>query len=515
MLISVVDGESGRGGRNDRDRADRRYPCNSTSIEVEVRAPSVMSKLTLQNFDQTLLDIASIQGELHYKQAQDALRNMVGQLDLTPREQAGLETELSQLSRTLDKLDQSVVQIAAFGMVGRGKSSVLNALMGETVFEVGPLHGVTRTIDRGDWAIAPEDPNNPDIQRVTLGSLKDAQLQLIDTPGIDEVHGQAREQLAKQVAQQSDLLLFVIAGDITQVEYQALAELREQGKPMMLVFNKIDQYPDTDRAAIYDKLCNDRVRDLISPAEIVMVAAAPLVTIPHKDRQGHVKLKRQRGEPQVSDLKLKILEILHREGKSLIALNTMLYADELNRQLVDRKLSIRNQLAEQMVWRAVMTKAAAIALNPVTILDLLTGAVIDVALILSLSRLYGLSLTQAGAVALLRQIALGMGGITLGDVLTSLGLGSLKTVLGTTAPLTGGASLAPYISVAIAQAGVAGVATYAIAQVTQVYLSNGADWGPDGPKTVIRKILDSLDEQSILHRIRAELAAKLQSQVTP
>jgi len=32
--------------------------------------------------------------------------------------------------------------------------------------------------------------------------------------------------------------------------------------------------------------------------------------------------------------KLKILEILHREGKALVALNTMLYADNVNDQLL-------------------------------------------------------------------------------------------------------------------------------------------------------------------------------------
>jgi uncharacterized protein (DUF697 family) len=172
-------------------------------------------------------------------------------------------------------------------------------------------------------------------------------------------------------------------------------------------------------------------------------------------------------------------------------------------------VQIRAERAEQLTWRAVMTKAGAIAINPVTVLDLLTGAAIDVALILSLSKLYGLPMTHGGAVALLRQIALGMGGITLSDVVTTLGLSGLKGVLGITAPLTGGASLAPYVSVAIMQASVAGVMTHAIAKVTQTYLTNGATWGPDGPKTVIQNILATLDEQSILYRIKTELTAKL------
>jgi hypothetical protein len=79
------------------------------------------------------------------------------------------------------------------------------------------------------------------------------------------------------------------------------------------------------------------------------------------------------------------------------------------------------------------------------------------------------------------------------------------------APVSGGLSLAPYLSVAVTQAGVAGVSSYAIGQITKTYLANGANWGPDGPKAVVQNILNSLDETSILNRIKWELKAKLGS----
>ena len=88
---------------------------------------------------------------------------------------------------------------------------------------------------------------------------------LLDTPGIDEVNGEAREALACNLAQRVDLILFIVSGDVTQVEYRALSKLREAGKPMLLVFNKIDQYPEADRLAIYQKIKEERVRALISP----------------------------------------------------------------------------------------------------------------------------------------------------------------------------------------------------------------------------------------------------------
>ena len=161
----------------------------------------------------------------------------------------GLEQEIERLTHLLDKLDQSVIQIAAFGMVGRGKSSVLNALLGEDIFQVGPLHGVTRSVGTAKWQLEVLSEDGL-LSRAILPSIQQSQIQLLDTPGIDEVSGESREALACKIAQQVDIVLFIIAGDLTQVEYKALCQLREAGKPIILVFNKIDQYPETDRQAI-------------------------------------------------------------------------------------------------------------------------------------------------------------------------------------------------------------------------------------------------------------------------
>lgn len=461
-----------------------------------------------EELDQVILDVEAIQEELNYKQAQNSLRNLVVNIDLCEQEKIGLESNIAHLVTMLEKMEQSVVQIAAFGMVGRGKSSVLNAILGQEIFVTGPLHGVTRSVDAAQWTLK-QDEHYPEVQKLIISGVGNTQIQLIDTPGIDEVDGETRERLAKEIAKQVDLILFIVAGDITKVEFEALSQLREAGKPMILAFNKIDQYPEADRMAIYHKIRDERVKQLLSPDEIVMVAASPLITEVTKDKDGKIKTKKVRAKAQVDSLKLKILEILHREGKSLVALNTMLYADEVNEQIVQRKLVIREEAANQLIQKAVITKAVAIALNPVTVIDLFSGAVIDVAMILALSHLYGMPMTQQGAIALLQKIGFSMGSISASEFLATLGLSSLKGLLSLSAIPTAGVSLIPYVSVAITQAGVAGVSCYAIAQVTKTYLANGASWGPDGPKAVVKSILDSLDEASILNRIKWELQQRL------
>jgi hypothetical protein len=192
-----------------------------------------------------------------------------------------------------------------------------------------------------------------------------------------------------------------------------------------------------------------------------------------------------------------------------VALNTLLYAGNVNEKLVERKMTIRDKSANRTIWNAAIAKGLAIALNPVTAIDILSAAAIDVATILTLSKLYGIPMTQAGAINLLQKIALSMGGISASELLANLGLSSLKGLLGLAAPASGGASLAPYLSVAITQAGVAGFSSYAIGQVTKAYLANGASWGPEGPKTVVSRIIASLDETSIMGRIKEELREKL------
>ena len=98
-----------------------------------------------------------------------------------------------------------MIRVAAFGLVSRGKSSVVNALVGQKVLTTGPLHGVTRWPRSVRWTPA-------------TGKI---QIELIDTPGLDEIEGEARANMAREVAKSADLILFIVAGDITRTEYEA------------------------------------------------------------------------------------------------------------------------------------------------------------------------------------------------------------------------------------------------------------------------------------------------------
>ncbi|WP_295615590.1 GTPase, partial [Chamaesiphon sp. GL140_3_metabinner_50] len=286
-----------------------------------------------------------------------------------------LQSDLDTLAYTLAKLEQNNYSIAVFGLVSRGKSAVLNALIGEKVLETGPLNGVTRFPRQVRWS--------PD------GIM---QIDLIDTPGLDEIDGEARATMSAEVVSQADLILFIIAGDITQLEYQALRELRQAHKPLLLVFNKSDLYPEQARQEIYQQLRNlsensvsdELLQRLLSADEVVMVAADPTpiqVRIEYPD--GTKKFEWEKPEPQIAPLQAKIQELLTREGRSLLAINALVQARSAETNLAKTTLTDLQAEANKIVGQFATYKALAVALNPIAIFDILGGVFLDLMLIRS------------------------------------------------------------------------------------------------------------------------------------
>jgi uncharacterized protein len=411
-------------------------------------------------------------------------------------ELAGLvKPELEALSNTLNKLDSNIIRIAVFGLVSRGKSAVLNALLGQKILQTGPLNGVTQY---------------PRSVRWTPGDK--VQIELIDTPGLDEIQGEARAQMARDVAQQADLILFVVSGDITRTEYQGLLELRQAQKPLILVFNKIDLYPDTDRETIYRNLqqlgaANPQAKPL-KPDEIVMVAAEPApmeVRVEFSD--GNVSYEWETPAPQVDELKQIILNILNREGRSLLALNALIQARDAEEAIAQKSIDLREKQAEELIWQYTKYKSLAVGLNPIAFLDVLGGSLADLALIRSLARLYGLPMTGYEASQILKTILFSSGGLLLGELGSSLllGLGKSATAIASGEnPL----NITTFAGSAIAQAGIAGYGAYTVGKAAQAYLEKGCTWGQLGASTVIQEILSQVDQNTILYRLRQELGHK-------
>jgi len=440
------------------------------------------------------------------ERARESLESTLLSLKLTTEEEAALAGELKQLRDLTQKLDETTIEIAAFGMVSRGKSSVLNALLGQDVFQIGATHGTTvaRAAQRWEHDFA----GRP--------GLEGARLIVVDTPGIDEVGGEGREALATEVARHADLILFVVAGDMQRREIEALTELRQAHKPIIVVFNQIDRYPDVDRDQIYAKIKDERVKHLVRPDDIVMTAARPdpyRVKIQLPD--GTTQVLWERPSALIEPLKVRILDVLEREGKALVALNTLLIAGDLHAEIVARKVRIRDDAANRMIWNFALATGAAVALNPIPVADVAGGLAVDVGMIVTLSKVYGIPLTRRTAISLVRDMMLALGAMGAVGITSRLVASGIKSSLAGLTIMSGGLA-APltalgYGAFGLAQAATAATTSYVLGQGAKTYLRQGCQWGPRGIKTVIHEIMAQAKADSIIDRLREDLKKRLKS----
>ena len=422
--------------------------------------------------------------DTHLDQARDSLELLLQDKRLPPEARAELADDFSQVQAMLDKLEHGHIHIAVLGRVSVGKSSVLNALIGEQRFSTSALHGETKQNEIAQW----------DEQE--SGSLF-----LIDTPGINEIDGEARERMAREVSQRSDLVLFVIDGDMTDSEYSALQGLAQEHRPLLLVLNKCDRYSAAQREDLRNSLLS-RLEQIIAPENLVEVAADPapriVITV---DAEGREIESERPSPPVVTDLKDRIWEILEAEGKTLAALNASLFAGDLSDKVGARVLATRKQLGEKVIRNYSLVKGIAVAINPVPIADLVSAVAVDVSMVAHLSEVYGLPMTRSQSGTLIKaisgQLLLLMGTTWLVHLASSLlkaGSAGLSTVL------TAGA-----------QGAVAYYSTYVVGRAAEDYLAAGCSWGEDGPKQVIRNILDSIDRDSMLASARKDILARIRS----
>ncbi len=382
----------------------------------------------------------------------------------------------------LDKLEHGHLHIAAFGRVGTGKSSLLNALVGEARFSVSPLHGETQTSDMTPW------------NEVEAGGVF-----LIDTPGLDEAGGEERERLAKEVANRADLVIFVIDGDMTESERSALQLLLGRGRPVVVALNKADQYNADELARLLDAV-RERAAGLVQPRDVIPVAAdpRPQVVVEIDDSGGETLSERAR-PADVTLLKSRLWDIFEAEGKTLVAMNASLFAADLSDRVGARILEARREIGDKVVRTWCVAKGIAVAFNPVPVADLFAAAFIDLGMVVHLSKVYGLPVSRSEAGSLVRVIvaeaAALMGTVwALHFVSSALKVGTL----GLSTVLTAGA-----------QGAIAWYSTYVVGRVAAEWLAQGKSWGVGGPKRVVREILDSLDKDTVLEEARREIRARL------
>ncbi len=330
---------------------------------------------------------AADDGEAHLALARESLQELLDDERVPAEVRDSLADDYAQVETLLDKLENGHIHIAVFGRVSVGKSALVNALLGESRFATSPLHGETRSVQRGQWQ-----------------EYRDGNVYLIDTPGINEVAGETREQLAREVASRADLVLFVVDGDLTQAELLALQALAETRRPLILVLNKADRYSEQERESL-GRVLLQHSAGLLQADDLIFTAAQPAMQwVIRTDPDGTEHESQRQPPPDVERLKARLWQVLEDEGKTLSALNATLFAGQLSDTVAERVLTARRTLGDRVIRTWCIAKGVAVALNPVPVADLVAAAVVDISMVVHLSRTYGLPLTRSEAGGLIKTI---------------------------------------------------------------------------------------------------------------
>lgn len=427
----------------------------------------------------------------HYRSALGSLEQTLEQLSgCTPQEKQLLKDELQNLQKMQEKLTAGRVEIVVFGEISTGKSALINALVGRQVASVNVQGGWTRQLDRVEWQTA----------GYVVPGLAGSKVVLVDTPGLNEVGGGDRATLATEAARSADLILFVVDSDINEIEYSALLALAAVNKPILFVLNKLDLYSAEEQARLTEVLRDERLGDLIEKANFVTTRADPReVERVIESARATTRSEWVKPPPDVSQLKARILEVLQRDGLALLALNAAMYAADHSDRIASLRVQLRNQVADQVIWSYAGLKAVVVGLNPFPVADVLGGAAMDVALVVTLAGIYGLQMSWMHARQLVSTILQAAGW-------TLLAVTSMHYAATLFKALTAGWGA---LLTAIPQGAAAGYGSYIVGQAAKFYFEHGNSWGSEGPKAVVQRLLAETDRNSVIEHLKAEIQRKL------
>jgi GTP-binding protein EngB required for normal cell division len=191
-------------------------------------------------------------------------------------QELGQESILRELTALQTKLHAGAIYVAMVGQFKRGKSSLINALVGRPLLpaDVAPVTSAVTIVRRGEsdrawvqfehsspkeigvaeivrYATQEHNPGNSRGIRAIVVEVADSPLhpavQLIDTPGIGSVFG-LNSEVTREFIPRIDVAVVVLGSDppITADENTLVQEMRSLGHLIFYVFNKADKENPND-----------------------------------------------------------------------------------------------------------------------------------------------------------------------------------------------------------------------------------------------------------------------------
>jgi len=168
----------------------------------------------------------------------------------------GPRADQERLASLVNEMDELFLLVVV-GEYNSGKSTFINALLGDEVFAMGDLP-TTRAISilRYGEAGPPETiSEHLLLYHYPLEVLRD--LDIVDTPGTNSIE-RMEEEITREFVPRADLILFVtsVLQPLTASELDFLTHIREWGKKVVFVVNGIDRRNSDEQL--------DRVREYLT-----------------------------------------------------------------------------------------------------------------------------------------------------------------------------------------------------------------------------------------------------------
>jgi small GTP-binding protein len=178
---------------------------------------------------------------------------------------------LAQSIRQLDELFLLVV----VGEFNSGKSAFINALLGQKILKEGVTPTTTQINVLRYGETQERTVENEHLHSLTAPVELLRELSIVDTPGTNAIIRE-HEAITEQFVPRSDMVLFVTSADrpFTESERLFLEKIRDWGKKVVIVLNKIDLFQESGELEQVRTFMADNARALFGlTPEIFPVSA--------------------------------------------------------------------------------------------------------------------------------------------------------------------------------------------------------------------------------------------------